>query len=308
MPYLYVLRTYRYGIQMNFIEGIEKLIISNDLPVIMFYDFFVLGYRLLQEPSLNGTSLKRLPDGWDQTRAKNAIRRLESRKTLVADSDFRSGVWRVTQSTRAGSAEEVACIVDPFVYISHLSAMQRYGLTDRSPQALHLTTPKRPLWNALRDERLRKDLPALENIKRPVLNRPGFKDTLRRRPIMMHASSHPWTPSPLSGEETRITSIGQTFADMLNEPHLCGGMRHVLDIWGNEADQWLSEIVAAIDQLDSKIAKVRAGYILSEVMDIDHPTLHNWEKFAQRGGSRKLDPEADYAPEFSERWMISINV
>ena len=26
------------------------------------------------------------------------------------------------------------------------------------------------------------------------------------------------------------------------------------------------------------------------------------------GGARKLDPDADYAPEFSERWMISINV
>jgi predicted transcriptional regulator of viral defense system len=95
---------------------------------------------------------------------------------------------------------------------------------------------------------------------------------------------------------------------MLTEPGLCGGMRHVLDVWENEAGQWVPEIVAAIDQLDIKIVKVRAGYILSEIMDIDHPALHNWEKFAQRGGSRKLDPDADYAPEFSERWMISINV
>ena len=198
--------------------------------------------------------------------------------------------------------------MDPFAYVSHLSAMQRYGLTDRSPLALHLTTPKRPLWNALRDDQLHRDLPGLEEIERPVLYRPGFKDTIRRRSIVVHASSHPWTPSAVSGEETRITSIGQTFADMLNEPHLCGGMHHVLDVWESEADQWLSEIVVAIDQLDSKIAKVRAGYILTEVMDIDHPTLHKWEHFAQRGGSRKLDPDADYAPEFSERWMISINV
>lgn len=95
---------------------------------------------------------------------------------------------------------------------------------------------------------------------------------------------------------------------MLTEPSLCGGMHHVLDVWENEASQWVQEITAAIDQLDVKIVKVRAGYILSEVMDIDHPALHNWEKFAQRGGSRKLDPDAEYAPEFSERWMISINV
>ena len=293
---------------MNFTEGLEKFITDKDLPIVTFYDFFVLGYNLFLKKALSDEPLKRLPQGWDQTRAKNALRRLEARKALVMDSDFRSGVWRVTQSTRAGSAEEVACIADPFAYVSHLSAMQRYGLTDRSPQALHLTTPKRPLWNALRDERLQKDLPDLDEIERPVLNKPGFKDTIRRRPIVVHVSSHPSTPSPVSGEETRITSIGQTFADMLAEPQLCGGMRHVLDVWENEAVQWVPEIIAAIDQLDSKIAKVRAGYILSEVMDIDNPALHKWEQFAQRGGSRKLDPDAEYAPEFSERWMISINV
>lgn len=293
---------------MNFTEGLEKFITDRDLPIVTFYDFFVLGYHLFHKKTLNDEPLKRLPHDWDQTRAKNALRRLEARKVLVMDTDFRSGVWRVTQSTRAGSAEEVACIADPFVYVSHLSAMQRYGLTDRSPQALHLTTPKRALWNALRDGRLHKDLPDLEENEQPVLNRPGFKGTIRRRPIVVHVSSRPWVPFPVSGEETRITSIGQTFADMLAEPHLCGGMRHILDIWENEAEQWVPEIIAAIDLLDSKIAKVRAGYILSEVMDIEDPALHNWERFAQRGGSRKLDPDAEYAPEFSERWMISINV
>lgn len=79
---------------------------------------------------------------------------------------------------------------------------------------------------------------------------------------------------------------------MLTEPSLCGGMHHVLDVWENEASQWVQEITAAIDQLDVKIVKVRAGYILSEVMDIDHPALHNWEKFAQRvdHGSSTLMP------------------
>lgn len=293
---------------MNFVDGVENCLLDKDFPVVTFYDFFIMGSRLLQEKSWKGEPLKRLPKGWDQTRAKNAIRRLETRKTLVTDSDFRSDVWRVTQSTRAGSAEEVACIVDPFAYVSHLSAMQRYSLTDRSPQALHLTTPKRSIWNDLRDERLRRDLPNADEAEKPILNRPGFGEKIRRRPVVIHESTHPWTPSPVSGEETRITSIGQTFADMLNEPHLCGGMHHVLDVWEKEADSWVPEIVSAVDQLNSKIAKVRAGYILSEVMDIDHPVLQSWEQFAQRGGSRKLDPEADYAPEFSERWMISLNV
>ena len=56
-------------------------------------------------------------------------------------------------------------------------------------------------------------------------------------------------PVQLRGEETRITSVGQTFADMITEPGLCGGMRHVLDVWERDADQWLPEIVEAVDQL-----------------------------------------------------------
>jgi len=293
---------------VSFVEGLKNVINGNDMPVITFYGFFVIGHSLFHHPSWNEELLKRLPDAWDMARAKKYLRSLESRKVLVMDADFRSNVWRVTQSTRAGSAEEVSCIADPFGYVSHLSAMHRYGLTDRSPQALHLTTPVRPRWNALRDERIRYDFPDLARMELPPLLRPGFKDMIRRRPVMVHVSSRPWTPTALAGEATRITSIGQTFADMLNEPHLCGGMRHVLDVWEREADQWVPEIVAAIGELDSQIAKVRAGYILSEVMDIEHPALHEWERFAQRGGSRKLDPDADYAPEFSERWMISINV
>ena len=293
---------------MNFTEGLEKALLHRDHPIITYYDFFILGHGLFTAKIWGEEPLKRMPQGWDQTRAKNAIKRLETKRVLTADSDFRSNVWRITQATRAGTAEEVACIADPFSYVSHLSAMQKYGLTDRNPQALHMTTPKRSIWNTLRNARVREDLPDIEDIEKPVLNRPGFHETIRRRSVIVHVSSQPWTPSPVSDEQTRITSIGQTFADMLTEPGLCGGIRHVLDVWENEAEPWVEEIIKAVDQLDSKIAKVRAGYILTEVMDIDHPTIHNWEQYAQRGGSRKLDPDAEYAPVFSEKWMISINV
>ena len=293
---------------MLFTDGIEQALLKRDLPVTTFYDFFVLGYTLFKSKRWDGEPLKRMPLGWDQTSAKNAIKRMEKRRALVSDSDFRSGVWRVIQATRAGSAEEVACIVDPFAYVSHLSAMQKYSLTDRSPKALLLTTPRRDIWNTLRNDRVRGDLPEIEGVEMPSLHRPGFQDIIRRRPVIVQTSSHPWTPVSVGGEETRITSVGQTFADMINEPGSCGGMRHVLDIWEREADQWVPEIVEAVNQLDSKIAKVRAGYIFSEVLGVDHPAISRWAEFAQRGGSRKLDPEREYFPEFSERWMISLNV
>jgi hypothetical protein len=165
------------GVLNKFADGLENALLVKDLPVVTLYDFYVLGDHLFRTKVWNSAPLKRMPHDWDQVRAKNAVRRLEARRALVADSDFASGVWRVTQATRAGSAEEVACSADPFAYVSHLSAMQRYSLTDRSPQALHLTTPKRPLWNALRNERALHDLPEVQRVESPILNRPGFRDT-----------------------------------------------------------------------------------------------------------------------------------
>ena len=82
----------------------------------------------------------------------------------------------------------------------------------------------------------------------------------------------------------------------------------MLDVWEREAEHWVPEIVESVDRIPRKIAKVRAGYILSELLETEHPAIERWEQFAQRGGSRKLDPEGDYLPSFSERWMISLNV
>lgn len=293
---------------MNFTDGLDKALVDSDAPLITDYEFFVLGRKLLSTKEWAGEPLKRLPASWDQTRSRNAIRRLEARKSIAADADFRSGVWRVVQSTRSGSAEEVACIVDPFCYVSHLSAMQRYGLTDRSPEALHLTTPTRPIWNMLRDERMVHDLGGPPDREHPPLLRLGFKGVLRRRPVVVHESSHPAKPTVIRGEQTRITSIGRTFVDMLSEPALCGGIRHVIDIWEHDAEQWKDQIIRDVDNSDSKIVKVRAGYLLSEVLEIEDSRIDSWEQFAQRGGSRKLNPDAPYAPTFSERWMISLNV
>lgn len=293
---------------MNFNDGLDKALLDHDAPIVTDYKFFAVGQKLLDAKEWAGEPLKRLPTSWDQTRARNAIRRLEARKSLTADADFRSGVWRVVQSTRNGSAEEVACIVDPFCYVSHLSAMQRYGLTDRSPEALHLTTPARPIWNRLRDRKMVEDFGGSPDKKHPLLLRLGFKEELRRRPVIVHESSHPATPVEVRGEQTRITSIGRTFGDMLSEPALCGGIRHVIDIWERDAEQWADQIIEAIEKFESKMVKVRAGYLLSEVLEMEDSRINGWEQFAQRGGSRKLNPDAPYGPIYSERWMISLNV
>jgi len=108
--------------------------------------------------------------------------------------------------------------------------------------------------------------------------------------------------------DVRLSSIGQTFLDMLQKPDLCGGMSHILDIWEEHAETYLDEIVAAVDTTTSGLVKSRAGYILEERLELNHPGVGPWKALGQRGGSRKLDPSKEFTPTFSETWMISINV
>lgn len=289
-------------------DALAKILADRDEPIVTEYDFYVLSAGLVRKGELAGEKIKRLPTRWDVARSRGALRSLEKKQVVIPDRDFRSGVYRITQATSAGTAEDACCLVDPFCYVSHLSAMQRYGLTERAPEALHLTTPSRPIWNRLRDEKMGRELLADMGVAYPQLIRIGFRPNVRRRPVMLHESSHPARPLGVRGGYTRISSIGRTFVDMLSEPRLCGGMHHILDIWENEAGAWLDQIIDEVDAVEAKIIKMRAGYILSERMGIDDPRILEWSRFAQRGGSRKLDPDTAYAPVFSEKWMISLNV
>ena len=110
------------------------------------------------------------------------------------------------------------------------------------------------------------------------------------------------------GTEMRMSTVGQTFLDMLQRPDLCGGMSHVLDVWEEHASTFLDEIASTVDRTAKALVKSRAGYILDERLGLHHPCIERWKTLGQRGGSRKLDPTRDFAPAFSGTWMISLNV
>ena len=106
----------------------------------------------------------------------------------------------------------------------------------------------------------------------------------------------------------KLGSVGQTFLDMLVEPQLCGGMNHIIDVWQEHANTYIDEIVGVVNSCESSIAKVRAGYLIEEVVGLDIPIVRGWQQFAQRGGSRKLDPSKPFEARWSETWMLSINL
>ena len=204
-------------------------------------------------------------------------------------------------------AEDVVCSADPLCYVSHLSAMHRWGLTDRSSDALICTRPSKK--NAVVQlSRIMSKHPDSLPPKNVRLYYIGHPKTVRGRAIRMFESKNSGASINLRGTGIRIATIGQTFLDMLQQPQLCGGMPHVLDIFDEHAGTWTNEIIAAVDSSNSSIVKSRAGYILEERLRVNDEKIEVWKGSVQRGGSRKLDSSKDYAPDYSETWCISLNV
>ncbi|MBY0240225.1 MAG: hypothetical protein K2X55_13005 [Burkholderiaceae bacterium] len=212
-----------------------------------------------------------------------------------------------------GAAEprEVICALDPFCYVSHLSAMEYHGLTDRFSKILYMTRPSAANWKEQAEEKMRKDLDGelaqYRSYGLPTLTRHKFNE-ISGTLVQFQERSQLGAFRLVANSSLRVATIGRVFLDMLREPALCGGVQHVIDVFKSDARRYLKLIVDEIERHGQPIDKVRAGFVLSEVCKLSHPMWLEWEKFAQRGGSRKLDPAGEFSSSFSERWMLSINV
>jgi predicted transcriptional regulator of viral defense system len=206
---------------------------------------------------------------------------------------------------------EIVCALDPFCYMSHLSAMEHHGLTDRFAKLLYMTRPPAIEWRRQAAARMEKDLDgALEQYTiagLPTLTMPKI-EAVDRTVVHFQERSQLGAFRNVSDTSLRVATIGRVFLDMLREPKLCGGIQHVLDVYQREAKRYIKLIVEEVDRHGKPIDKVRAGYVLSEVCKLQSPIFERWESFAQRGGSRKLDPDEEFANRYSERWKLSINV
>ena len=238
---------------------------------------------------------------------------LQKAGTVAPDRDY-SGHYRVCAVSDL-PADDIVCLLDHFCCISHLSAMQKWGLTDRQPHELMITRPDdatvRKMVTTIMDE----EAAEVPWKNRPPRNRAAgpFRMTniihpryVRQRPVQLHKSRHVINAVRDRNGFARVTAIGQTFLDMLRRPGLCGGMAHVLKVWDGNAGNYLNDIIAVVDST-SAVVKCRAGYILEERLGLNDSRVTAWRSSAQRGGSRRLDPGRPYVPIWSETWMISLN-
>tara|TARA_R110000803_G_scaffold178675_1_gene241061 strand:- start:467 stop:1375 length:909 start_codon:yes stop_codon:yes gene_type:complete len=283
---------------------LSGLLEATGKPVLTPFDFFRLIWRMYRDSADEKLYLRHeTPSQEDYTRLRLGLKHAG---VIGADRDYGARIIRVLTVSDM-SAENIVCLVDPTCYVSHLSAMQRWGFTDRSPDALILTRPDRKTAQAFL--RIYMDRVLLETEDNPfplrIIKHPA---RVRRRKVHVYESTTAGAYVKNRSDEVRISTIGQTFLDMLQKPDLCGGMSHVLDVWEEHAAIHLEDIIDAVDTATSNLVKSRAGYILDERLGLRHEGIERWKAFGQRGSSRKLDPSKEFASRFSETWMISLNV
>ncbi len=289
---------------------LKHLLENYGKPVFQPFELFALIMVLYQHPADIKLYLRKTHADYDEYRRFKVM--LHDMDILRNDQDYGKRALRILTIADC-PADEIVCLVDPTCYVSHLSAMQRWGLTNRSPKNLMLTRPDRSTWQVmLRQFRhkilseqkiLNEDL--IEMMPIHVLEHPK---RVRGQNIQMYSTKSFGMSLTSRGSHMRISTIGQTFLDMLQKPDLCGGMSHVLDVFEEHATTYLDQIISTINQSNRGLVKSRAGYILQEYLGLKHPDIDQWKIFSQRGGSRKLDPSKDFSPTYSETWMVSINV
>lgn len=242
---------------------------------------------------------------------KAVVEQLVLNRLITPSKDFKSKrVFHLFRSSKPLSTE-VACAVDPFACVTHLSAMEIHGITDRFSKILYLTTPPDSEWKELAQDKMSKDLDGHFEVHRlaklPKLRPIEFERLEGKRVELMRRSSR-GAFKVIKTPAIRVAMVGRTFLDMVREPENCGGMQHVVDTYVEYGSRYLSVIVEEIERHGKPIEKVRAGYLLDEVCKLHHPLIDGWRGNAQRGGSRMLDPKGEYDTYFSEKWMLSINV
>jgi predicted transcriptional regulator of viral defense system len=290
-------------------EAISSILKKTSLPVITKYDLEVIIYDLYCQQYYENQFLylrKTVPEKSDIARN---ISDLKKTGVVAKDHDLTGHIFRVLEVTD-GSPEEIIAIVDPFASISHLSAMNWHGFTDRIARELQIVSPTKEIWKELAAKKAANEFSKNKYLDEPEIpKRPNYKlpAKIRGRDIALRRISRIVDATTPSGARINISTIGETFLQTLESSDLCGGMSHVLEIWDDYAVQNCDEIVKKIERAGSRIVKMRAGYILTERLHLSNKIIDTWAELAMRGGSQKLDPSSDYVSEYSERWSISIN-
>lgn len=286
---------------------ISQILTSLNRPVITDYQLGRIIYVLYSEKKYKNYAVRIRKDSPERKDYHRYLEKLLEMGILSTNKAFPSNRVFDILNPHNFSDQEIICSVDPFSYISHFSAMEYHGLTDKILKTIFYTTLTINEWRQFSYEKMTKEIKELDNYNLPrmVILKP---EKFGKNNVHCNRTKRAGGYQIVADSPLRVTKIGQTFLDMLQKPELCGGIYHVIEVFREYAERYFNLILPVIDKHGKVIDKMRAGYILEEQCNIKNSQIDQWQKFAQRGGSRKLDPTQEYSHVYSEKWCLSINI
>lgn len=224
---------------------------------------------------------------------------------LIESSGYRYFVMK----NQEVSELEIICSLYPYGYISHLTAMHLYNLTNRFPKKVDFTAPTRSIWKENQFKNYSnhefQDLLSMPNDF--FIPYPSEVIRFKRKKLNIHSRKY-LMPFTNRGANIRVIEIGCLFLEMLRFPNECGGFQHVFEVYEEMGEILSEEILVATEAYGNNIDKSRIGYIFEKRLGIDDNRIREWKNSAvSRGGSRKMIAEEPYSNIYDEDWCISLN-
>lgn len=126
-----------------------------------------------------------------------------------------------------------------------------------------------------------------------------------RRPEALFGTRPVWR----GRERVAVSDPSKTIVDLLHDPEIGGGIRHLADVLaeyldGEHRDDGL--LVAHGDQLGNRTIFKRLGYLI-EALELDAPVLVEACRSRRSAGISKLDPSIGPGGRITKRWGIRAN-
>src|SRR5690554_5941587 len=199
-----------------------------DKPVVSKYQFGLIVNSIYRTKVYRGESINLQKDFAERSDVNKYLNQLLDEGVLSPHKTLSNTFTLLGRSDL--DPEDIACTVDPFCYMSHLSAMSYHGLTDRIPGKLFISSPSVSEWRLFAKEQMLKDLgddyeTYCEN-GMPLLVKTNIKK-INKVEVHCLSSKHLGAYKNIRGRALRVSTIGRTFLEMLKNPDLCGGINHV---------------------------------------------------------------------------------
>lgn len=192
----------------------------------------------------------------------------------TAPGEWRADPWLVA-----------AHVFEP-CYIGGWSACEHWGLTEQLFRDLLVVTAQPQRGSAVR------------------LQGADFHVVVRQ-PAALFGTRPVWR----GRERVDVSDPSRTVVDILDDPAIGGGIRHVADV---VAEYFRSEhrnddrLLAYIERLGNRTVFKRLGYLL-EALEIDAPDLLKVCLERKSAGISALDPSIDAKGKITKRWNLRLN-